>query len=107
MTNAKSIQQRIDDGEFVPIPSTIPPHGYFISKKYSPTASAACIVTGAASLYCHGNDTTESLKEYVMGNVLNTGKRGAMKDYEVNSLLHLKSVMDEITPELEAYLKEA
>jgi len=30
-----------------------------------------------------------------------------MKDYEVNSLLHLKSVMDEIAPELEAYLKEA
>jgi len=100
----KSVQQRIDDGEFVPIPSTLPPHGYFISKKYDPTASAACIVTGAASLYCHGNDTTESLKEYVMGNILNTGKEGAMKDYEVNSLLHFKNVLNEISTELTEYL---
>jgi hypothetical protein len=99
----KPIQQMIEDGDFVPIPSTLPAHGYFISNKYRPTAAAATVVTGVASLYCHGNETTTSLKKYIMGNVLKNRSQ-AMRDYEVNSLLHFRQALNEIADDLEAQL---
>jgi hypothetical protein len=99
----KSIQQMMDDGFLVPIPSDLPSHGYFISEKYKPTAAASTVISGAASLYCHGNETTKSLKEYIMGGILNNSSR-AMKDYEVNSLLHLRQALNEMSGELEAQL---
>ena len=95
----KPIQEMIDDGDLVPIPSDVPRHGYFISDKYRPTAAAATVVSGVASLYCHGNETSVSLRKYIIDKIV-TNTSEAMKDYEINSLLHFKNVLDEIYPEL-------
>ena len=99
----KPIQEMIDDGDLVPIPSDVPRHGYFISDKYRPTAAAATVISGVASLYCHGDDTTASLKEYIRGSVISNYSQ-AMRDYEVNSLLHLRQALNEISGELEELL---
>ena len=95
----KPIKEMIDDGDLVPIPSELPPHGYFISENYVPNSAAATVVSGVASLYCHGNETSVSLRKYIIDKIV-TNTSEAMKDYEINSLLHFKNVLDEIYPEL-------